>query len=49
MDAEPVAAIAEDAVVIKAEPPNPIHDVLVTCGVINPAHHAMLIEIKARA
>ena len=46
MDAEPVATIAEDAVVIEAEPPNPIHDVFVTCGVTNAAHRATLIEIE---
>ena len=46
MDAEPVATIAENAVVVETEPPNPIHDVLVTCGVTNAAHHATLIEIE---
>ncbi|KAI2494994.1 hypothetical protein MHU86_19513 [Fragilaria crotonensis] len=46
MDAEPVAAIAEDAVVVEAEPPNPIHDVLMTCGVTNAADRATLMEIE---
>ncbi|KAI2511681.1 hypothetical protein MHU86_2747 [Fragilaria crotonensis] len=47
MDAEPVAAVANDAVVVvDVEPPNPIHDVLVTCGVTNAAHRATLIEIE---
>ncbi|KAI2507509.1 hypothetical protein MHU86_6897 [Fragilaria crotonensis] len=47
MDAEPVVAVAYDAVVIKVEPSNPIHNVvLMTCGVTNVAHHATLIEIE---
>ncbi len=46
MDAEPVAAVADDAVVVEVEPPNPIHDVLATCGVTNAAHRATLIEIE---
>ncbi|KAI2494631.1 hypothetical protein MHU86_19909 [Fragilaria crotonensis] len=46
MDAEPVAAVADDAVVVEVEPPNPIHDVLVTCGVTNAAHRTTLIEIE---
>ena len=46
MDAEPVAAVADDAVVVEVEPANPIHDVLVTCGVTNAAHRTTLIEIE---
>ena len=46
MDAEPVAAVVDDAVVVEVEPPNPIHDELVTCGVTNAAHHTTLIEIE---
>jgi hypothetical protein len=46
MDAEPVAAIADDSVVVETEPPNPIHDVLVTCGVTSDAHCTTLIEIE---
>ena len=46
MDAGPVATVADDAVIVKAEPPNLIHDVLMTCGVMNAAHHATLIEME---
>jgi hypothetical protein len=47
MDAEPVAAaVAEDAVVVQAEPPNPIHDVFVTCGVTNAAHRSTLMDVE---
>jgi hypothetical protein len=46
MDAEPVVAVAYDAVVVEVEPSNPIHNVLMTCGVTNVAHHATLIEIE---
>jgi hypothetical protein len=46
MDAEPVAAVVDDAVVVEVEPPNPIHDVLVTCGVTNAAHCTTLNKIE---
>jgi hypothetical protein len=46
MDAEPVAAVADDAVVVEVEPPNPIHDVLVACGITKAAHRATLIEFE---
>jgi hypothetical protein len=42
MDAEPVAAVQVDGV----ELPNPIHNILITCGVMNAAHCAMFIDIK---
>ena len=44
MDAEPVAAAG--AVVAYVELPNPIHDVLITCGVTNAAHRDVFIDIK---
>ena len=44
MGAEPVAAAG--AVAADVEPPNPVHDVLLTCGVTNAAHRDVFMEIE---
>ena len=44
MDAEPVAAAG--AVVADVEPPNPVHNILITCDVTNAAHRDVFMEIE---
>ena len=45
MDVQPVAAAA-DADIADAEPPNPVHDVLVTCGISNAAHREVFMNVE---
>jgi hypothetical protein len=44
MDANPVNDDA--AAVALAEPPNPIHDVLITCGITNAGYRDVFINIE---
>ena len=44
MDAELVAAAG--AVDAEVEPPNPVHGILMTCGITNAAHREVLMEIE---
>ena len=44
MDAEPVAA--NIAIAVNVEPPNPDHNVIVTCGITNAAHRDVLMNIE---
>ena len=44
MDAEPVAAAG--AIDTDVEPPNPVHGILITCGVTNAAHRDVFMEIE---
>ena len=48
MDAEPVdvPADADAAGVDDVEPPNPVHDVLMTCGIVTAGHRATFINIE---
>ena len=45
MDAEPPIANV-DAVAVEPEPPNPVHNLLSTCGITNAAHRAIFIYIE---
>ena len=44
MNAEPLATAA--AVVADVEPPNPVHNVLITCGVTSTAHRDVFMDIE---
>jgi len=46
MDAEPVDVPAAAAGVDDVEPPNPVHDVLITCGITNLAHRMTFLNIE---
>jgi hypothetical protein len=46
MDAEPVDVPAVAAGVDDVEPPNPVHDVLITCGITNLAHRMTFLNIE---
>ena len=46
MDAEPVDVPAGAAGVDDVEPPNPVHDVLITCGITNLAHRMTFLNIE---
>ena len=44
MDAEPVAAAG--TVVVNVELPNPVHGVLMTCGITNATQHEVFMDIE---
>ena len=46
MDAELVAGAAGGEVAADAEPPNPIHGVLTTCGITTASHRDVFINIE---
>ena len=46
MDAEPDEIPAGAAGVNDVEPPNPVHEVLITCGITNLAHRMTFLNIE---
>jgi hypothetical protein len=46
MDAEPDDVPASAAGVDNVEPPNSVHDVLITCGITNLAHRMTFLNIE---
>jgi hypothetical protein len=48
MDAEPDDIPANAAGVNNVEPPNPVHNMIITCGITNFAHHMTFLNIQGR-
>jgi hypothetical protein len=46
MDAEPIDVPAGAVGADDAEPPNPVHDVLITCGITNIAHRMTFLNVE---